>query len=119
MPTHERYLAALDAGHSRQCALVFAAGEALSPARRCHCRAQPVPQAWGPDPESFGAILKLRRLERMWSARELARCAGVSKSSIRDWERGRKTPRPAYRTALRVALGLSEDADGGWWSSRW
>lgn len=47
------------------------------------------------------------RAARNWldlSQEELASAAGVSLSTVRDFEKGRRTPIPATLTAMRVAL---------------
>jgi len=65
--------------------------------------------------ETFGYVLRRRRAEKGWSVSELARRAGVHRVSIWEWEHDRCFPRYPYRLALRVALGLSDRDDDGWW----
>lgn len=64
---------------------------------------------------TFGETLVRRRMEREMSITALAREAGVSRQAIYDWEQDKVMPAYPFRLALRVALGLSERDDGGYW----
>ena len=68
-------------------------------------------------PESFGAALRARRRAAGLTQMALERITGITQGTICGYETGARlgAPHPVYRYALRCALGLPEDADGGWW----
>lgn len=68
---------------------------------------------------SFGEALLRRRLEKGWSIRRLARETGIAWRSLYRYEADKRPPKPVCRYALRCALGLDADADGGWWGLEW
>lgn len=68
--------------------------------------------------ETFGEVLKRRRLAKGWTISRLCREAGVNRQSIYRWEADDREPPWPYRLALREALGASPEEDGGWWQ-RW
>ena len=71
-------------------------------------------------PSSFGEALRARREASRLTQTELAAITGISQSYICKLENDLgQDPRPVYRYALRVALGVTEDADGGWWRTDW
>lgn len=70
-------------------------------------------------PASFGEALRDRRLAAGLSQTKLAEITGISRAHICKLENGKEPTRPAYRYALRHALGLPEDADHGWWRTDW
>ena len=69
-----------------------------------------------PGPESFfGEALRRQRLAAGLSQLQLGQIVGIRKATISRYETGHCEPRPVVRYALRMALGLDENADGGWW----
>ena len=70
-------------------------------------------------PESFADVLHERRREAGLTQEELAQRAGCSRGALNRWENGHREPSGVYRLALRMALGLDENADGGFWRSDW
>ncbi len=70
-------------------------------------------------PMSFGEVLRERREAVGLTRTDLRRICGISREAIGRYERGDSEPNPVMRYALRMALGLPEDADGGWWRTDW
>lgn len=68
---------------------------------------------------TFGEALHRRRLEKGWTVTRLARVAGIARWTVYRYESDERPPRPVYRLALRMALGLDEHADDGWWRTDW
>ncbi len=67
------------------------------------------------DRETFGAVLQRRRLEKGWTVAQLCRAALVNSHPVYRWEADLCEPTWPQRLALREALGVSPDDDGGWW----
>ena len=57
--------------------------------------------AWGRTVEQLRAL-------RSWKQEDLAREAGISKSSLSDYERGKLDPPDAIRSRVEEALGVGE-----------
>lgn len=56
--------------------------------------------------ERFGRNLKLARLERGLSVRDVAEALGCSSNAVYKWEAGTQTPDDRYHAALEAALGV-------------
>jgi putative transcriptional regulator len=57
----------------------------------------------------FGEMLQREREKAGMSQPELAKAAGVPVGTLRNWEQGRRYPRPEAIARLAKALGLEAD----------
>ena len=62
-----------------------------------------------PDRQPQKTIRQLRE-ERGWSQLEVAVRVGVEQSTVSEWERGVKTPRPRRQQALADLFGISVES---------
>ena len=58
--------------------------------------------------EHVGQFIRLGRMEREWTATQLAQKLGVSKSLLSQFETGRDTPKPKLIVQIARLLRLNE-----------
>jgi transcriptional regulator with XRE-family HTH domain len=56
--------------------------------------------------------LRIERLQRQWSQRELAERVGATIATVKRWERRAATPSPYFRLKLTALFGKSEEELG-------